>query len=68
MRTFCGNCGTSISYRDQRLRDELYVTIGFHDHPERLAPQVHAFWPRKLPWIELCDDLPRIERHSRPRS
>ena len=50
-RTFCPECGTSISYFDEGLRDELYLTIGFFDHPERFPPQeivlTHNLTPRK---------------------
>jgi hypothetical protein len=66
-RTFCGECGTSISYKDDGLKDELYVTIGFLDCPERFPPQAHAYWRMKLPWVEFSDDLPRIETYSRRR-
>jgi hypothetical protein len=30
VRTFCANCGTSISYSDEGLSDEVYVSIGFY--------------------------------------
>lgn len=66
-RSFCGACGTSIAYRDEALQDELYLTIGFFDHPERFFPQAHAYWDLKLPWVEFADDLPRIDRYSRVR-
>ena len=67
VRTFCPTCGTSIGYRDKGLRDELHVTIGFLDNPERFQPQAHAYWRMKLDWLHLADDLPRIERYSRER-
>ena len=67
VRTFCPDCGTSIGYSDDRLRDEIHVSIGFLDNPERFRPQVHAFWHQKLPWIELADDLPRTAGTSRER-
>jgi hypothetical protein len=66
-RTFCPECGTSISYFDEGLRDELYLTIGFFDHPERFSPQAHAYWQMKLPWISFSDDLPHTEGYSRRR-
>ena len=44
IRTFCLEYGTSISYFDEAIHDELYVTIGFFDHPERFPPQAHAYW------------------------
>ena len=31
VRTFCGDCGTSIGYADQGLPDELYLAVGFMD-------------------------------------
>jgi hypothetical protein len=66
-RTFCGNCGTSISYSDGRLRNELYITIGFLDNPERFPPQAHAYWRMKLSWANFDDDLPRLKAYSRDR-
>jgi hypothetical protein len=66
-RTFCADCGTSISYADEGLKDELYITIGFFDHPEKFAPRAHAYWRTKLPWLEFPDSLPRIDRYSRAR-
>jgi hypothetical protein len=68
VRTFCGDCGTSISYADAALTDEIYVTIGFFDHPDRFSPQAHAYWGMKLPWLEIADSLPRIDRNSRTRT
>jgi hypothetical protein len=66
-RSFCGDCGTSISYKDEGLKDELYLTIGFLDRPERFPPQAHAYWRMKLPWVDFADNLPRIEAYSRRR-
>jgi hypothetical protein len=43
VRTFCPTCGTSIGYCDRALPDELYVTIGFFDHPEIFHPEAHAY-------------------------
>jgi len=66
-RTFCQDCGSSISYSDEGLLDECWLTIGFMDHPERFEPQVHAFWSMKLPWMQFADNLPRVDRYSRER-
>ena len=43
-RTFCSECGTSLSYLDEGLPDELYLAIGFFDNPERFPPHAHAYW------------------------
>ncbi|MDP9014003.1 MAG: GFA family protein [Pseudomonadota bacterium] len=66
-RTFCGDCGTSISYVDDGLRNELYITIGFFDNPNGFVPQAHAYWRMKLPWLEFPDGLPRMDTYSRNR-
>ncbi len=67
VRTFCPDCGTSISYADEGLSVELYLTIGFLDHPERFQPQAHAYWRSRLPWLAVADDLPRLDGYSRAR-
>src|SRR5882724_6081597 len=66
-RTFCQECGTSITYWDKGLANELYVSIGFLDRPEGFGPQAHAGWRMKLPWVEFADDLLRIDGYSRRR-
>ena len=67
IRTFCADCGTSIGYQDDGIPDELYINIGFLDHPERFPPQAHAYWKMKLPWIRFSGDLPREDSYSRKR-
>ncbi len=66
-RTFCARCGTSIGYSDEGMKDELYLTIGFFDHPERFLPSAHAYWRMRLPCLELADDLPKTDAYTRPR-
>ncbi len=67
LRSFCGDCGSSIGYRDEGIPDELYLTIGFFDRPEAFQPQAHSFWRMKLPFVEIADALPRLEEYSRER-
>lgn len=66
-RSFCANCGSSISYADEGLPNECWLAVGVMDHPERFPPRVHAFWSMKLPWLRFADDLPRLDRYSRER-
>jgi len=67
VRTFCPECGTSVSYWDDGLDEELYLAIGFLNNPERFPPQAHAFWSMKLPFVEFGDELPRMDGYSRNR-
>jgi hypothetical protein len=57
----------SISCFDEGLPNELYVALGFTDHPECFRPEAHAYWREKLSWIEFADGLPRIDGYSRRR-
>ena len=67
VRTFCPDCGTAIGYTDEGLEGELYLAIGFLDHPERFPPQAHAYWRMRLPWLRFADDLPREDAYTRDR-
>lgn len=67
IRSFCPNCGSSIGYVDQGLPDELYLTIGFMDHPENFAPEAHGYWELRLPFIMMEDGLPRTDTYTRTR-
>lgn len=68
VRTFCPDCGTSIGYSDEGLSGELYLSIGFMEHPERFEPGAHAYWRMKLPWLKFADNLPHIDGTSRRRN
>jgi hypothetical protein len=54
VRTFCGRCGTPLTYRNTRRADEIDITVCSLDDPDRAAPTDHI-------WIQ---DAPRWERHS----
>jgi hypothetical protein len=43
VRTFCSDCGASIGYEDEGIAGEIYLTIGFFDHPERFPPAAHPY-------------------------
>jgi hypothetical protein len=66
-RSFCGGCGTSLFYEDERLPGEIYVHVGVFDDPARFEPTAHSWYARRLGWMEMADDLPRHARSSRPR-
>ncbi len=66
-RAFCENCGTSLSYEDESLPDEIYFFGGILDEPEAFGPRAHSGHSRKLTWLNLRDDLPRHGESSRPR-
>lgn len=66
-RGFCARCGSSISYADKGLENEIWLSIGFMDSPERFEPEAHGYWSLRLPWIAFADSLPRFDTYSRAR-
>jgi hypothetical protein len=61
-RSFCGRCGSPISYRAARYPGEIHFYIGVMDRPEQYVPQTHVYYGEHIPWFDTKDDLPRFER------
>lgn len=40
-RSFCEDCGTPLSYEDERLPGEVYVPVGVFEDPEPFEPEAH---------------------------
>jgi hypothetical protein len=58
-RGFCANCGTALSYENERWPADIHLMIGAFEHPERLTPQFRIFTEEQIPWLKLADGLPR---------
>lgn len=67
-RSFCGTCGTPISFEDDRLPEETYLPVGVFDDPETFEPERHDWVSRRLPWFNAHDGLPRHGESSILRS
>ena len=63
-RTFCETCGTQLTFEHIDFPDEVDVTICSLDDPTALPPKQHIHTSSMLPWIELCDGLPRFREAS----
>ena len=63
-RSFCGTCGTPISFEDERLPGETFLPVGIFDDPEAFEPEEHEWWSRRLRWFDVQDGLPRHEESS----
>lgn len=66
-RAFCGTCGGTVSYEDERLPGEIYLHLGLFDDPERLPPLAHSWHSQALGWLRIEDGLPRHEKSAVPR-
>jgi hypothetical protein len=56
-RTFCGTCGTSLTYESDTRPDETDITTGSLDRPEDFPPTKDVFPEEKLPWVGLIERL-----------
>lgn len=52
-RSFCGRCGTPLTYEGERWPSEVHIHLGTLDRPEQLVPQKHAFADERLAWLRL---------------
>jgi hypothetical protein len=57
-RTFCGACGSPISYQHDERPEEIDILALTLEHPEAVSPADHDFAEEMLPWIHLNDGLP----------
>ncbi len=62
-RAFCANCGTSLTW-ETVFGDEgpiCAIHISTFDNPDALTPTAHSFYPERISWFDVADDLPRYE-------
>ncbi len=62
-RSFCGNCGTSLTW-ETSFGDEgaiCAIHISTFEEPDNFPPTAHSFYPERIPWFEVADHLPRYE-------
>jgi hypothetical protein len=62
VRRFCPDCGTSLTFEDERHPDEIDLTVASLDEPDRVAPRDHVFAGSKPAWEVLGDGLPAYAR------
>jgi hypothetical protein len=65
-RTFCGGCGTTLTYQHDGDPDLIDVTATSLDAPEEFPPTRHVWLEDKIAWESVTDGLPRFERGGSP--
>jgi hypothetical protein len=60
-RAFCATCGTSLLFAADAAPDEVDVSVGSLDAPDRCPPSCHIYVPDKLAWVAL---EPGLVRHA----
>ncbi len=62
-RAFCGQCGTPLTWEGQSEVSERGMIVEFHistlDDPDAFIPTNHLFYPKRIAWFDVADDLPR---------
>jgi len=62
VRTFCGRCGTPLTWRAHATPGEIDVTVATMDHPNNFQPQEHTWTQSQVSWLHVEDGLPRYPR------
>jgi hypothetical protein len=61
-RGFCPRCGTTLLFRSTLAPGEMHVALACADGPIDRQPSLHVFYDAHVPWVELGDSLPRLDR------
>lgn len=64
VRTFCGGCGTSLTYRHDGAPDTIDVTTASLDLPEAFPPTYHVWMEDRVGWESVDDGLPQFRQGS----
>lgn len=58
-RGFCPQCGTSITFRDERHPEYITISIATLDNAELFKPTQHIFTESAVSWLDIDDDCQR---------
>ncbi|MGI9237058.1 MAG: GFA family protein [Woeseiaceae bacterium] len=62
-RGVCSNCGTSLSYENERRPGEIDLTVNSLDDPGVPTLLAHIWTEDAQPWLRIEDDLPVYKRN-----
>lgn len=62
-RTFCGTCGSNLTFGVDGLPDALWIAIGTLDDDPGARPSAHIFATSLAPWHAITDDLPQFAEY-----
>ena len=64
VRTFCGKCGTPLTYQHEDSPDTIDVTTATLDAPDEFPPKREIWLEHKLDWEPLNETLLQFRRGS----
>lgn len=60
-RHFCSRCGSPLTYQNDIIPDNIWITAGTFDDDPGCEPQYHIFVASKAPWFEINDNIPQFD-------
>jgi hypothetical protein len=63
-RTFCGHCGSPISFFDAALPDLMELSLGTMDRASELPARDHNWMDDHWPWVVLDHALPKFPQNA----
>jgi hypothetical protein len=61
-RSFCGQCGSALTFESADFPQEIDVTTCTLDDPEQLPPKDHTWVRSRLGWVHVDDGLPEYDK------
>lgn len=61
-RSFCGRCGSALTFENADLPEEIDVTTCTLDNAEQLPPRDHTWVRSRVSWLQLADGLPEYAK------
>lgn len=58
-RSFCGTCGSPMSYTGKTRPDEIDLFVATLDAGQSVEIKEHWYWSERVPWLHVEDDLPK---------
>ena len=65
VRTFCGRCGTPLTYQNDDSPETIDVTTATLDLPEAFPPTREIWLEHKLAWTPVNENLQHFRRSSK---
>jgi len=60
-RSFCGQCGSAVSFEIDSRPGETHLHLGLFDDLEQMVPENHSFIEEKPSWLHADEHLPNVD-------
>ncbi len=67
-RGFCGQCGSTLSFRDTRYPEYASLAITSLDDPNQVSPTYHIYTDSQVNWLRIDDDCKRFPQGATNQS